>query len=71
MSVIGFILGPAELNLIGYVVSVEVTVAIAFGLAATILSIAAIYVTIKQRYVRIQGKASMIVTNYSSVYLIF
>lgn len=38
------------------VVSVDVIVAIAFGLAATILSIAAIFVTMRQRYIRVHGK---------------
>jgi hypothetical protein len=42
------------------VVSVEVIVAIAFGLAATILSIGAIFVTMRHRYIRIFGKHSSI-----------
>lgn len=38
--------------------SIDTIVAVAFGLAGTILSIGAIYVTMKQRYIRIYGKPS-------------
>jgi hypothetical protein len=41
-----------------WVVSVDIIVAISFGLAATILSIGAIFVTIRQRYICIYGKHS-------------
>lgn len=37
-------------------VSIEAIIAVAFGLAGIILSIGAIYVTIKQRYIRVYGK---------------
>jgi len=40
------------------IVSSELVVSIAFGLGATILSIFAVLATLRQRYIRIQGKSN-------------